>query len=254
MTNALIGFTGFIGSNLCESINFDYKINRNNLSSLLSVDFDEIICAGLPAEKWRANIFPDEDLLNINLLINTLSKVKTRKFTLISTIDIYDTSNICYENTANFSLEGYGKNRKYFEDFISNKFSNFQIIRLPGVFGNGLKKNVIYDLIHSHQIDKINFSNIYQWYPIIDLPIHIDFLRNQLEIKFINLCSEPISVEEIVSYCSLNYLKNDFSNNSIKYDIRSLYSHHFNSSNEYIYSKIHILNCIKDFVDYYSND
>jgi nucleoside-diphosphate-sugar epimerase len=249
MTNALIGYTGFIGSNLCQSINFDYKINRNNISSLLSADFDEIICAGLPAEKWRANINPYEDLLNIKLLINTLNKVNAKKFILISTVDIYDTFNICYENTPSFALEGYGLNRKYFEEFITNKFSNFIIIRLPGVFGNGLKKNVIYDLIHSNQLDKINLLNVYQWYPIMDLHSHIDFLNNHTDINIMNLCSEPISVEEIISYCSLNYSNNNHSTASVNYDIRSLYSHFFKSSNGYIYSKQSILDRIKNFVD-----
>jgi hypothetical protein len=249
MTNALIGYTGFIGSNLCKSINFDFKINRNNLSSLLSMNFDQIICTGLPAEKWRANMYPNEDLLNINLLINALTKVNANKFILISTVDIYDTSAICYENTSSFSLDSYGKNRKYFEDFIMSKFSDFQIIRLPGVFGHGLKKNVIYDLINSNELHKINLSNVYQWYPIIDLHNHIDFLSNHNDIKIINLCSEPLSVEEISSHCSLNYLNIDFPNTSINYDIRSLHSHHFNSSNGYIYSKKFILDRIKNFVD-----
>ena len=120
---AIIGYSGLIGSNLYRQYKkkYDYidlfnsknihKIKKNN-------SYELILCAGLPAEKWKANNFPKKDKSNTLKLINYLKKIKTDKFFLISTIDVY------FNHT-------YGKNRMYLEEFVKKNFINYLIIRLP---------------------------------------------------------------------------------------------------------------------------
>ena len=85
MSKVLIGYTGFVGSNLLEQDNYDVLINSKNCDELRNKHFDRIVCAGVSAVKWKANKFPEEDLANINKLIDVLSTVTTDKFVLIST-------------------------------------------------------------------------------------------------------------------------------------------------------------------------
>ena len=140
----LIGHTGFIGMSLTEQRNFSHKYNSKNILNIKGEVFDQIICAGLPAEKWKANLYPDQDIKNTFLLIDSLKQVKAETFILISTIDVYENPFNCDElSENNYTLSAYGKNRKIFEDFIKDNFTKHIIIRLPALFGKGLKKNAL---------------------------------------------------------------------------------------------------------------
>ena len=157
-TAAIIGFTGLIGSNLVDQIsktkfNIDYFNSKNIHRINRKIKYDYIFCAALPAEKWLANKYPKKDITNTKKLIKNLNKINTKIFILISTIDVN------FEHT-------YGKNRLKLEKFISKKFKNKIIIRLPGVFGKGLKKNVIYDLLKKNNLEKIYLNDEFQWYDL----------------------------------------------------------------------------------------
>lgn len=150
MKKALIGYTGFVGSNIDSKTEFDYKFNSKNINEIKGKSFDLIVCAGVRAQKWFANQYPQEDFNQIEELIKILEQVNTKKFVLISTIDIYKNPNNVNENTK-IEVEGlhsYGRNRYYLEKWVENHFDNHLIVRLPALFGDGLKKNFIYDLIN----------------------------------------------------------------------------------------------------------
>ena len=60
---AIIGYTGLIGSNLFKQYKKNYKyidlFNSKNIDKIKKkIIYKKIICAGLPAEKWKANNFP----------------------------------------------------------------------------------------------------------------------------------------------------------------------------------------------------
>ena len=193
---AIIGYSGLIGSNLYRQYKkkYDYidlfnsknihKIKKNNCYEL-------ILCAGLPAEKWKANNFPKKDKSNTLKLINYLKKIKTDKFFLISTIDVY------FNHT-------YGKNRMYLEEFVKKNFINYLIIRLPGVFGDGLKKNVIYDLINKNELEKIYYNDQYQWYDLSLLKKNIEKIKNSKN-KIYEFYSEPIKNKDIINLINIDY-------------------------------------------------
>ena len=98
---ALIGYTGFVGSNLHLDYEFADVYNSKNINDIIDKEYDCIICAGITAQKWYANLHPNEDLEQINSLLNILKSVKTNLFILISTIDIY---NINDNNKNNVNL------------------------------------------------------------------------------------------------------------------------------------------------------
>lgn len=184
---AIIGHTGFVGSILKKKFLKSDLYNSKNINSIYNKQYNEIICAGLSATKWFANKFPKKDLKNINLLIKNLKLVQCKLFILISTID-----------TRN-NKEPYGKNRKLFEKFVKKKFKKFVIIRLPGVFGNGFKKNILFDLLNNNQITKINPKDQFQWFDVEMLSYEIQRIKKLKKFnRIIELYSPPISNEKII--------------------------------------------------------
>lgn len=149
MIKGLIGYTGFVGSNLSLE-DYTCMYNSNNIYEIIGKSFDLLTCSGIRAEKFLANMYPEQDLDAINNLIKMLKQIKCKKFVLISTIDIYknpvDVNEDTIVNTE--GLHAYGANRYYMEQFVEDYFEDYLIVRLPALFGKGLKKNFIYDLIH----------------------------------------------------------------------------------------------------------
>ena len=139
--SALIGSTGFVGGHLQKDFHFTHMYNRSNISEIQGLDTDLLICAGLPAEKWKANNDPESDWSNMVSLAQKISSVKADKAILISTIDVYQPAlEVTEEDRPNYDGEGaYGRNRAWFESFFDSQFSNNIILRLPGLFANNLK-------------------------------------------------------------------------------------------------------------------
>ena len=112
--------------------------------------FDRVVCCGVRAEKWLANIRPEQDIERIQTLERVLDEVTAGEFIHISTVDVYDKKTAVDEshkiNAAD--CDHYGRNRLVFEGYVSNRFNNSYIVRLPGLFGTGLKKNFLYDILN----------------------------------------------------------------------------------------------------------
>ena len=62
MKKALIGHSGFVGGNLKAQMNFDHFFNSTNIAEIRGQKFDEVYISAAPAEKWRANKEPENDL------------------------------------------------------------------------------------------------------------------------------------------------------------------------------------------------
>ena len=148
--NALIGYTGFVGSNISNQIKFDFLFNSKNIHEILNNSYDLVVCSAISAEKFLANKYPEEDIRKINNLKEQIKDLKCKKFVLISTIDVIDKQIGSDENTIidKTKLEPYGYNRLDFENFVLDNFKDVSIIRLPALFGKGLKKNFIFDMIN----------------------------------------------------------------------------------------------------------
>ena len=58
---AIIGYSGFVGQNLLKQTNFTHLYRSNDIEEIMDEDFDMVVCAGLPADKWLANKDPEGD-------------------------------------------------------------------------------------------------------------------------------------------------------------------------------------------------
>jgi len=146
----LVGYTGFVGSNIYNSIDFDGVFNSKNIEEAFGTNPDLLIYSGVPAQKFMANKFPEKDLEIINNAIENIKKINPKKIVLISTIDVYKNPVDVDEETKidYINNDPYGKNRYILEKWIMNNYNDYLIVRLPGLYGNNIKKNFIYDLIN----------------------------------------------------------------------------------------------------------
>ena len=146
----LVGYTGFVGSNIVSKKSFQGLYNSKNIQSAYNTTPNLLVYAGLPAEKFIANKDPEGDMQKIQGAINNIKAINPKKLVLISTIDVYPFPNSVDEDSAIDKMEllPYGFDRLYLEEFVEQNLKEYLIVRLPGLFGTNIKKNFIYDFIH----------------------------------------------------------------------------------------------------------
>lgn len=147
---ALVGYTGFVGSNIYASGNFDAVYNSANIEEAFGTEPELLIFAGLRAEKYLANEAPEKDMELVIQAGENITKINPKKLVLISTIDVFKVPKNVDENSAVDieNLHPYGYNRYQLECRVREKYPEALIIRLPGLFGKNIKKNFIYDYIN----------------------------------------------------------------------------------------------------------
>lgn len=146
----LVGYTGFVGSNLDRSAHFDCRVNSRTVQTAYGLKPDLLVYAGVRAEKYLANQEPEKDMRLIRDAIENIKKINPKKLVLISTIDVYknpvdvdEDSPIDVDN-----LLPYGRNRYFLEQWCRENIDDCMVVRLPGLYGNNIKKNFIYDYIN----------------------------------------------------------------------------------------------------------
>lgn len=250
MTQSLIGYTGFVGSNLFRQGEFSDKFNSLNIAEMRGRHFDTIWCAGVRAAKWWANLHPDDDWRGITALLDVLGTVTCERFVLISTVDVFQNPNGKTENSLpeREGLHPYGLHRLAVEDFVSEHFPAVTIVRLPGLFGPGLKKNAIYDLLHDNQTEKIHADGQFQFYDLksvyADCTTAIDNNRD-----IIHFAVEPVSVRDVAKAAfGVNFENTPPQTRPARYDFRTLYAGLYNSPAPYIQQRQQVLENLAAFV------
>ena len=148
--NALVGYTGFVGSNIYDTGSFEYVFNSGNIEEAYGIKPDLLIYAGMRAEKYLANSAPEKDMELVIQAEENISCIDPKKLVLISTIDIFKVPKDVDEESEvdTVNLHPYGYNRYQLELWVRKNYPNATIIRLPGLFGKNIKKNFIYDYIN----------------------------------------------------------------------------------------------------------
>ncbi len=144
---SLVGCTGFVGGNIAAVGNIDGLYHSKNIDEAFGTKPDLLIYAGLRAEKFLAEKFPEQDLEQIRIAQENIRKIGPKKLVLISTIDVYEDSYHATEETPAKGNGAYGKHRAMMEDWVKENDEDYLIVRLPGLFGKGIKKNFIFDYI-----------------------------------------------------------------------------------------------------------
>lgn len=147
---ALVGYTGFVGSNLCAAGRFDAVYNSKNIKEAYGTKPDLLVYAGLRAEKYLANVDPGKDMELILQAEENIRNIQPKELVLISTIDVFKVPNGVDETSEieTSGLHAYGYNRYQLELWVREQYPDALIIRLPGLFGKNIKKNFIYDYIN----------------------------------------------------------------------------------------------------------
>ncbi len=150
MKTALVGYTGFVGSNLAAAHAFAGLYNSKNIDQAADTRPDLLVYAGVRAEKFLANQMPEKDLKMVQEAFDNIQKIKPRRLVLISTIDIYKNP-VEVDEDSPIETEGlhpYGYNRYLLEQWVREAYPDALIVRLPGLYGKNIRKNFIYDYIH----------------------------------------------------------------------------------------------------------
>ncbi len=148
MSIVLVGSTGFVGGNLAASHGFDACYHSTDISDSFGTKPELVVYAGVPAAKYLANTAPQADRAKVRQAYDNLKAMQPGKVVLISTVDVYREP--CgkdeYSPMETEGLHAYGKNRLELEDLVRARFDTL-VVRLPALFGKGLKKNFIYDAL-----------------------------------------------------------------------------------------------------------
>lgn len=247
-SSALIGYSGFVGGNLLRQYHFDARFNSSNIEQIAGRGFDLVVCAGARAEKWKANAEPERDLDEIERLTGALEQVNARKVVLISTVDVFINPVDVDEDspTPTAGLSAYGRNRRRLEQIVAGRFDCL-IVRLVGLYGPGLKKNVIYDFLHDNNVHAIDSRGVFQYYDIGRLWRDVELaLDNDLTLA--HLPTEPVSVADVARAAFGIEFTNEVAQTPARYDIHTRYASVFGGSNLYVEGKTDSLARIAAFV------
>jgi nucleoside-diphosphate-sugar epimerase len=249
MKTALIGYTGFVGATLSQALEPSHRYRSTNIDKIRGQEFDHVICAGVQAMKWWANLHPQEDMAGIQRLLDALSEVKAQRFTLISSIDVYPAPRDVDENTI-IEKQGhhaYGLHRLVVEEWVREQFAHVIVLRLPGLFGPGLKKNVIYDMMHDNGLEKVHPEGVFQYYDTRQLPGDIEKAW-QADIALLNVSAEPITTSEIRDHFFSGKVLGGSGSAPAGYDMRSIHADTWQGQNGYLYSKLQILGQMENWL------
>jgi len=246
MKAALIGHTGFVGGNLLREYPFAGRYHSKNIEAIAGGHFDLIVCAGAPAAKWKANQEPAADRACIGRLIAALERVRAERFVLISTVDVYGRANGVDEDCQPTGATPYGRHRLELEHFAAYRFRCLTV-RLPALFGPGLKKNAIYDLLHNNQIEKIDSRAVFQFYNVRRLWRDIRIAAGA-GLSLIHLATEPVSMAEVARSAFGREWSNHLPAPPPAYDLRTRHSALYGGADHYMRGKNRVLADLTAFV------
>jgi nucleoside-diphosphate-sugar epimerase len=248
MFNSLIGYSGYVGSTLLKQESFTSLYRSTNIGDIDNQTFDTVVCAGAPAQKWIANRDPQSDRQKIEALIAHLRTIQCQTFILISTVDVFKSPIGVDEGTSvdESGLHAYGLHRRLLEKFVEEHFPNHLIVRLPGLVGPGLRKNVIFDFLNDNNLQAIDSRGVFQFYPMVNLWYDIQTALNA-RLKLVHLTAEPISVAEVSRQGFGKTFANTLANPAATYDLQTMYAQVFGSSGRYQYSSRETIQAVRGY-------
>lgn len=146
----IVGYSGFVGSNLAAKHTFDGQFNTKNIKESYGGRPNLLVYSGVRAEMFLANQDRAADMVLIEEAIENIKQINPKKIVLISTIAVYHNPDNVNEDFVidEKNVSAYGANRLYLERWVEQNISEHLIVRLPGLYGYNLKKNFLYDFIH----------------------------------------------------------------------------------------------------------
>lgn len=248
MVNALVGYTGFVGSTLQKQTSFGALFRSTNVTELAGQHFDTLVCAGAPAQKWLANKEPAQDRASLDLLMRSLETVQCRTFILISTVDVFASPVGVDEGTpvVEEGLHPYGLHRRLLEKFVEARFPRRLVARLPGLVGPGLRKNVIYDFHHHNNLTAVESRAVFQFYPMVNLWFDLQTAL-KAELSLVHLTAEPVQVSRVASEGFGLAFDRVLDGRPAAYDFRTQHAERFGGRGAYQYSARETLQAVRAY-------
>ena len=98
---------------------------------------------------FLANADPEADLAVMRAARENIRQIAPKRLVLISSIAVLADSRGVYEDSPardTEALPAYGKNRLQLERWVREDFPDALIVRLPALYGAGIRKNFLFDL------------------------------------------------------------------------------------------------------------
>lgn len=144
---AVIGASGFVGTALIKALkekgNYDIvPVVRSNYEQLKQDKYDLIIHSAMPSKRWWALNNPLDDFdATVRLTADIIYNWNYDKIALISSV------------SARVQREHpYGRHKYLAEELLLNTNPENLVFRLGGLYGEGLDKGVIFDMINGNQV------------------------------------------------------------------------------------------------------
>lgn len=233
---ALIGHSGYVGSTLLRQQSFDALYRSTDIGQIAGRSFDQVICAGAPAQKWIAEREPEADRANIERLASYLERVQAREFVLISTVDVFNDSQGKTEGERDDVRSPYGANRLWLEDRVRELFPEALIVRLPGLVGPGLRKNAVFDFLNNNNLGAIDHRAAYQFYPMVNLSADLLAAR-AAGLDLVHFACEPITISEVAAAFGLEFANEVEGRTPARYDMRTRHAAALGAGGDYLYDR-----------------
>jgi len=247
MADALIGATGLVGGTLLRRRRFAALYRSTDIASIAGRRFDTIWCAGAPAEKWKANQDPAADRANLRRLADALLAAEARRVVLISTVDVYGSTVGVTEDVEPVGATPYGRHRLELERVIADRFPTL-VVRLPALFGRGLKKNALVDLLHGNQLERIDCRARFQFYDLERLADDVDTAA-AAGLRLVHFATEPLAIGTIARAAFGIEFGNCLEGKPPAYDFRTRHAAAFGRDGPYLATAAEVLAGIGAFVD-----
>ena len=248
--DALIGHTGFVGGNLLLQHGFGACYNSKNIASIAGREFDTLVFSGAQAKKWWANQNPEADKAGIQRALDAMKDVRANSAVLISTVDVVPRISGADEDfdCAGMPNHAYGTHRLWLENELRGRFPALLVVRLPGLFGPGLQKNIIYDLLHDNMVDKIDPAARFQFYDLLGL--WNDILKAQgAGLALVHFATEPVPAADIAGrFFPGAAMGTAPASGSPAYDLRTRHAAVFGGAGGYIQDKAEVMHRMAEFI------
>jgi hypothetical protein len=248
MSIALIGHSGYVGSTLLRQTHFDAHYRSTNIGDSAGRQFETVVCAGAPAQKWIANREPELDRQRIDGLIEAIGQIGCETFILISTVDVFANPIAVDEASPvdDSALSAYGLNRLRLERYVESTFPRALIVRLPGLVGPGLRKNVVFDLHNANRLEAIDSRAVFQFYPMVNLWYDIECAL-LAGLPLVHLTAAPLSVADVALRGFGQEFDNTPAGEPAVYDLRTRHASLFGGLGDYQYGARESLQAIRAY-------
>ncbi len=191
MKICIIGYTGFVGQVIYNNLKNKHDVlGINSTTTSIPKDYFDIIinCAG-NAKKYLAKKKPYTDFSITTNIFQTILKLKFKKLIHISSIAAL------YAPDNNYTIS-----KLIAEKCCKLYYPHSVILRLGGLVGKNLTKNVVYDIAHNKNLF-VTLDSVYNYISTEEVAKIINrIITLGIKNKIFNIvANKSISVKDIIS-------------------------------------------------------